>query len=44
MKKRILWHLKICEEIKNAGLPWDFIKKYKGEQLHQASCRATFYK
>lgn len=43
MKKRILWHLKICEEIKNAGLPWDFIKKYKGEQLHQASKLINMY-
>lgn len=36
MKKTILWHLKICEETKKAGLPWDFIKEYEGRQLYHA--------
>lgn len=36
MKKTILWHLRICEETKKAGLPWDFIREYEGRQLYHA--------
>lgn len=35
MRKRILWHLKICEEVGKIKLPWCFIKKFRGEQLHR---------
>lgn len=36
MRKRILWHLKICEEVGKVSLPWWFIRKFQGEQLYRA--------
>ena len=36
MRNRILWHLKICEEMGRIKLPWCFIKEFRCEQLHQA--------